>query len=43
MLRKYRLDPYHVITLETIEILYVLTYEEEHIKILAREIKELNI
>ncbi|KAG8485768.1 hypothetical protein CXB51_019099 [Gossypium anomalum] len=39
MLRRYRSDPSHVIPLTEIEIRLDMTYEEEPIKILAREIK----
>ena len=41
MLRRYRLDPSHVVSLETIELRLDLTYEEEPVAILAREVKEL--
>ena len=41
MLRRYRSDPSHVIFSETIDLRLDLTYEEEPIKILAREVKEL--
>ncbi|XP_043809780.1 uncharacterized protein LOC122723089 [Manihot esculenta] len=41
MLRRYRSDPSHVISSEIIDIQPDLTYEEEPVKILAREIKEL--
>ena len=41
MLRRYRSDPTHVVTLETIELRPDLTYEEEPIEIMAREVKEL--
>ncbi|KAG8474782.1 hypothetical protein CXB51_031699 [Gossypium anomalum] len=41
MLRRYRSDPSHVIPLTEIEIRPNMTYEEEPIKILAREIKQL--
>ena len=41
MLRRYRLDPSHVVSLETIEIIPDLTYEKEPVEILAREVKEL--
>ncbi|XP_060216633.1 uncharacterized protein LOC132644095 [Lycium barbarum] len=41
MLRIYRSDPSHVLPVESIEISPDLTYEEEPIQILAREIKEL--
>ena len=41
MLRRYRSDPSHVISLETIELRPDLTYEEEPVEILAREVKEL--
>ncbi|XP_037492892.1 uncharacterized protein LOC110010575 [Jatropha curcas] len=38
---EYRSDPSHVITVESITIDPDLTYEEEPVKIVAREIKEL--
>ena len=41
MLRRYRLDPSHVVFSETIELRLDLTYEEEPIEILAQEVKEL--
>ena len=41
MLRKYRSDPSHVVSTETIELKPDLTYEEEPVEILAREVKEL--
>ena len=41
MLRRYRSDPSHVVFSETIELRIDLTYEEEPIEILAREVKEL--
>ena len=41
MLRRYRSDPSHVIPTEDIEIRSDLTYEEESVQILAREVKEL--
>ena len=41
MLRRYRSDPSHVISLAEVEIKPDMTYEEEPIRILAREIKEL--
>ena len=41
MLRKYRSDPSHVISTEIIELRKDLTYEEELVEILAREVKEL--
>ncbi|KAA3473088.1 DNA/RNA polymerases superfamily protein [Gossypium australe] len=40
MLRRYRSDPSHVIALSKIEIQSDMTYEEEPIRILAREVKE---
>ena len=40
MLRRYRSDPSHVVSLETIELRPDLTYEEEPVGILAREVKE---
>ena len=36
MLRRYRLDPLHVVSSETIEVRPDLTYEEEPVEILAR-------
>ncbi|XP_037493281.1 uncharacterized protein LOC119370063 [Jatropha curcas] len=41
MLRRYRSDPLHVISVESVTIKPDLTYEEEPVRILAREIKEL--
>ncbi|XP_060210529.1 uncharacterized protein LOC132637466 [Lycium barbarum] len=41
MLRRYRSDLSHVLPVESIEVSPDLTYEEEPIQILAREIKEL--
>ncbi|KAA3473438.1 DNA/RNA polymerases superfamily protein [Gossypium australe] len=41
MLRQYRSDPSHVISLVDVEIQADLTYNKEPIRILAREIKEL--
>ena len=41
MLRRYRSDPSHVVPSETIELRPYLTYEEEPVEILAREVKEL--
>ena len=41
MLRRYRSDPSHVVSLEVIELRPDLTYEEEPVEILAREVKEL--
>ena len=41
MLRRYRSDPSHVVSLETIELRPDFTYEEEPVEILAREMKEL--
>ena len=41
MLRRYKSDPSHVVSLETIELGPDLTYEEEPVEILAREVKEL--
>ena len=41
MLRRYRLNPSHVVSTETIELKPDLTYEEEPVEILAREVKEL--
>ena len=41
MLRRYRSDSSHVISSKTIELRPDLTYEEEPVEILAREVKEL--
>ena len=41
MLRRYRLDPSHVVSSKTIELKPDLTYEGEPMEILAREVKEL--
>ena len=41
MLRKYKSDPSQVVSLETIELILELTYEEESVEILAQEVKEL--
>ena len=41
MLRRHRSDPLHVVYWETIELRPDLTYEEEPMEILAREVKEL--
>ncbi|KAL5849950.1 hypothetical protein ACOSQ4_007963 [Xanthoceras sorbifolium] len=41
MLRRYRSDPSHKVQTEAIEIQLDLTYEEEPVEILDREIKEL--
>ena len=41
MLRRYRSDPSHVVSSETIELRPDFTYEEEPVEILAREVKEL--
>ncbi|KAA3480527.1 receptor-like protein kinase [Gossypium australe] len=41
MLRRYRFDLSHVIAPSKIEIRSDMTYEEEPIRILAREVKEL--
>ena len=41
MLRRYRSDPSHVVFSKTIELRPDLTYEEESMEILAREVKEL--
>ena len=41
MQRRYRSDPSHVVSSETIELRSDLTYEEEPVEILAREVKEL--
>ena len=40
MLRRYRSNPSHVVSTETIELRPDLTYEEEIVEILAREVKE---
>ena len=40
MLRRYRSDSSHVVSSETIELRPDLTYEEEQVEILAREVKE---
>ena len=40
MLRRYRSDPSHVVSSETIELRPDLTYEEEPVEILVREVKE---
>ena len=41
MLRRYRSDPSHIVSLETIEVRLDLTYEEEPVEILVREVQEL--
>ncbi|KAG8474947.1 hypothetical protein CXB51_031657 [Gossypium anomalum] len=41
MLRRYRSDPSHVVSPTEIELQLDMTYEEEPIKILAREVKQL--
>ena len=41
MLRRYRSDLSHVVSLETIELRSDLSYEEEPVEILAHEVKEL--
>ncbi|KAK5826003.1 hypothetical protein PVK06_020904 [Gossypium arboreum] len=41
MLRRYRSDPSHVINPSEVEIQADMSYEEEPIRILAREVKEL--
>ena len=41
MLRKYTPDPSHVIEYETIPLQEDVTYEEQHVRILARELKVL--
>ena len=41
MLRRYRSDPSHIISLTEIELRPDMTYEKEPIKILAREVKQL--
>ena len=40
MLRRYRSDSSHVVSSETIELRPDLTYEEELVEILAREVRE---
>ena len=39
MLRRYKSDPSHVVSSETIEVKPYLTYEEEPVEILAQEVK----
>ena len=41
MLRRYRSDPSHVISPTEVEIRSDMTYEEEPIRIFAREVKQL--
>ena len=41
MLRRYRSDPSHAVSSETTELKPDLTYEEEPVEILAREVREL--
>ena len=41
MLRHYRSDPSHVITPSEVDIHLDMTYGEEPVKILAREVKQL--
>ena len=41
MLQRYRSNPSHVVSSETIKLRPDLTYEEEPVDILAREVKEL--
>ena len=41
MLRRYKSDPSHVVSSEIIGLRSDLAYEEEHVKILARQVKEL--
>ena len=41
MLRRYRSDPSHVVSSETIELRPNMTYEKEPVEILACEVKEL--
>ena len=41
MLRRYRLDSSHVVSLETIDLRPNLTYEEESVEIFVQEVKEL--
>ena len=40
MLRRYKSNPSHVVSSETIELIPNITYEEEPVEILAREVKE---
>ncbi|KAK5819090.1 hypothetical protein PVK06_024049 [Gossypium arboreum] len=42
MLRRYRSDPTHVITPSEVEVQPNLSYEEEPVRILMREVKELH-
>ena len=41
ILRRYRSDPSHVVSSETIELKQDFTYDEEPVEILGREVKEL--
>ena len=41
MLRRYRSDPSHILPAESVDVQPNLSYEEEPVKILIREIKEL--
>ncbi|XP_040971359.1 uncharacterized protein [Gossypium hirsutum] len=41
MLRRYRLAPSHVVAVEEIEVRPDLTFEEEHIQIIGRDVKKL--
>ena len=41
MLRRYKSNPSHVVSLEMIELRPDLTYKEEPVEILAQEVKEL--
>lgn len=41
MLRRYRLNTDHVVKIEELEVKPILSYEEELVSILAREVKEL--
>ena len=41
MLRRYRSNPSHVVSSETIELMLDLSYEEDPVEILACEVKEL--
>ncbi|KAL5837096.1 hypothetical protein ACOSQ3_014265 [Xanthoceras sorbifolium] len=41
MLRRYISIPIHIVSIETIDIQPDLTYEEEPVRVLDREIKEL--
>ncbi len=41
MLRRYRSDPSHILPVEEIEVNPNMTYDEEPIRILAHEVKQL--